>query len=77
MIKNKNRQQALKKTPNLISSTNTILFSLHNSVQKLLSKKPFKRLYHRPNSNRKFCYYFILLSNLSTKKGAGNMSIGI
>lgn len=67
----------LKKTHNLILSTNSILFSLHNNVQKPLSKKPFKRLYHPPNSNRKFCYYFILLSNLSTKKEAGNMSIGI
>ena len=70
---NKSRQLVLKKTPNLILSTNSILISHHNNVRKLWLKKLFKKHYHKPNSNRKFCYCFILLSNLSTKKEAGNM----
>ena len=55
MIKNKNKQQVLKKTPNQISSTNSILISHRNNVPKILLKKLSIKLYHKPNSNRKFC----------------------
>lgn len=73
IVKNKNKQQVLKKTPNQISSTISILISHRNNVLKISLKKLSKKLYHKQNSNRKLCYCFIVLSSLSTKKEAGNM----